>query len=160
MTATLEEALARMGVYRRLTMFFDAGVRSGNPGVAAVGVYTYLADDPFGMELRYAKLIGHHTNNEAEWLGLLELLGIALQYGTSLEELNIKSDSKLVVNQARGEWRVRNNLIPLHERASEMAQQLVHRGCKVTIEHVRRQYNKDADAIVTELLDAHTGKKR
>ena len=141
-------------------MHFDAGTRKGNPGESAVGVYAYLPDDSFGFELKLTRAVGVMTNNEAEWIALITALELAVDHGTRLQRLRIVSDSKLVVNQALGRWRTRDHLVPYKRRAYELCDELVQRDCQVTIEHVKRSKNAEADRIVTSFLDARIGKKR
>jgi len=154
----LDSALFRV---ERLEVYFDAGTRRSNPGPSGIAVYVRGTDsqgDPFNYSA--TEFIGHRTNNEAEYRGLLKALELVIDHAPALRELAIRSDSKLVVKQALGEWRVRGNIKSLHARALELCQRLVDRGCHVTIEHVPRAENAGADRLVTELLDEHLGRRR
>ncbi len=98
--------------------------------------------------LELAKNIGRETNNVAEYYALLA----ALDYATShnISALRIRSDSELLVRQMQGRYKVKSaDLKPLHERASKMAKQLGY----FAIEHVRRELNRDADALANVALD-------
>lgn len=148
---------------KRLEMFFDAGTRRGNPGPSGIAIYAKvdLPEDPhFIYHLRVTEFVGERTNNEAEWLALIKTLEIVDEHAPALLELVVNSDSKLVVKQARGEWKTRSNLKSLRARAMELGKSITDRGCIITIQHVLRSENAEADRLVTELLDEHTGRKR
>jgi probable phosphoglycerate mutase len=122
------------------------GASRGNPGPAS---YAVVIRDPSGkIILELAKNIGRETNNIAEYYALLA----ALDYATShnISALRIRSDSELLVRQMQGRYKVKSaDLKPLHERASKMAKQLGY----FAIEHVRRELNRDADALANVALD-------
>src|ERR1700758_1350443 len=122
------------------------GASRGNPGPAS---YAVVVRDPSGkVILELAKNIGRETNNVAEYYALLA----ALDYATShhISALRIRSDSELLVRQMQGRYKVKSaDLKPLHERASKMAKQLGY----FAIEHVRRELNRDADALANVALD-------
>lgn len=143
-----------------LEFYFDAGTRGGNPGESGIAVYAAIDipdDKHFLYHLRVTELIGICTNNQAEWMALIKALEIAEQNAPVLRKLAVRSDSLLVVKQALGKWRVRGHLRELHARSQALAQTLVDRGCSVTIEHVPRDQNADADRLVTDLLDTYLG---
>ena len=106
--------------------------------------------DPQGkIVLELAKNIGRETNNVAEYFALLA----ALDYATShnIAALRIRSDSELLVRQMQGRYKVKSaDLKPLHERAAKLARQLQY----FAIEHVRRELNRDADALANVALDS------
>jgi ribonuclease HI len=88
------------------------------------------------------------TNNVAEYSGLLAALRWAVANG--ITTLHVRSDSLLLVNQMKGQYRVKNpGLQPLYEDARS----LVHQIGRVTFEHVRREFNKDADRLANEAMD-------
>jgi len=122
------------------------GASRGNPGPAS---YAVVIRDPGGKPiLELAKNIGRETNNVAEYYALLA----ALDYATShnIAALRIRSDSELLVRQMQGRYKVKSaDLKPMHERASKMAKQLRY----FAIEHVRREQNRDADALANVALD-------
>jgi len=122
------------------------GASRGNPGPAS---YAVVIRDPSGKAiLELAKNIGRETNNVAEYYALLA----ALDYATShnISSLRIRSDSELLVRQMQGRYKVKSvDLKPLHERASKMAKQIGY----FAIEHVRRELNRDADALANVALD-------
>jgi probable phosphoglycerate mutase len=130
------------------TANIDGGSR-GNPGPAGYGVRIEL-DDGSIVELK--EPLGHCTNNVAEYNGLLAALRWAHEHG--IRTLRIKSDSELLVKQMRGEYRVKNpGLQPLYEEARAR----VRRIGRVTFEHVRREFNRDADRLANEAMDEAAG---
>lgn len=123
------------------------GASRGNPGPAA---YAVIVRDPEGhVVLELAKRMGRETNNVAEYYGLLAALDYATSQG--IKSLRIRSDSELLVRQMQGRYKVKSpELKPLHERASKMSRQLAY----FAIEHVRRELNRDADALANIALDS------
>jgi ribonuclease HI len=122
----------------------DGGSR-GNPGPAGYGVHIER-DDGTIVELKES--LTHATNNVAEYNGLLAALRWAAANGIS--RLHVRADSELLVKQMKGEYRVKNpGLQPLYEEARELARQIG----RVTFEHVRREFNKDADRLANEAMD-------
>jgi ribonuclease HI len=126
-------------------LFTDGGAR-GNPGPAA-SAFVLEAQDGTVLEARGIS-IGTATNNVAEYRALVDGLGRAVEVG--VDELEVISDSELLVKQMRGEYRVKNpGLLPLYEDARS----LMRRIGRVTFEHVRREFNKDADRLANEAMD-------
>ena len=124
----------------------DGGSR-GNPGPAAYG-YVLEAEDGTVLDAR-GEAIGTATNNVAEYRGLLAGLESALERG--VDEIEVVSDSELLVKQMRGEYRVKNrDLQTLFVEASRAAREVG----RVTYVHVRREHNELADRLVNEALDA------
>lgn len=123
------------------------GASRGNPGPAA---YAVVIRDPNGnVVLELGKRLGRDTNNVAEYYALLAALDYAGNSG--IKALRIRSDSELLVRQMQGRYKVKSpDLKPLHERALKMSRQLQY----FTIEHVRREQNRDADALANAALDA------
>jgi len=126
----------------------DGGAR-GNPGPAAYG-YVLEAEDGTVLAA-HGKAIGVATNNVAEYTALIAGLEKALEL--CVAELEVVSDSELMVKQMRGEYRVKNkDLQGLFLDASRAARALG----SVTYTHVRREHNELADRLVNEALDAAT----
>ena len=97
--------------------------------------------------------LGRTTNNVAEYSGLLEALAVAHDEGAS--EVEIVSDSELLVKQMRGEYKVRHpNLVPLYEKAKAM----VRRFARFSIRHTLRAGNKDADRLANLAVDGANGR--
>jgi ribonuclease HI len=119
--------------------YIDGGAR-GNPGPAGYGVRIESAAGEVVDELHGA--LGIATNNVAEYNGLLAALQWAVDHGE--RRIHIRADSELLVRQMRGEYKVKNaGLQPLYVRARLLAAQLDD----VKFEHVRREFNKDADRL-------------
>jgi ribonuclease HI len=123
------------------------GASRGNPGPAA---YAVVIRDPNGnVILELGKRLGRDTNNVAEYYALLAALDYAVNSG--IKALRIRSDSELLVRQMQGRYKVKSpDLKPLHERAVKMSRLLAY----FTIEHVRRELNRDADALANAALDS------
>ena len=126
----------------------DGGAR-GNPGPAAYG-YVIETDDGHVLAA-HGEAIGHATNNVAEYNGLVAGLQKAAELG--VRELEVVSDSELLVKQMQGEYRVKNEALKaLWEEASDLERQFA----KVRYTAVRRAHNELADQLVNEALDAET----
>jgi len=124
----------------------DGGAR-GNPGPAAYG-YVLEAEDGTVLAA-HGEAIGVATNNVAEYSALIAGLekAVELQIG----EVEVISDSELMVKQMRGEYKVKNEALrELSLRAAALARMLG----TVTYTAVRREHNKLADQLVNEALDA------
>jgi ribonuclease HI len=129
----------------------DGGSR-GNPGPAAYGVV--MRDGSGAIVARLKKYIGQNTNNVAEYFGLIAALDYAQAHG--VRALRVESDSELMVKQMRGQYKVKSEeLKPLFERAKKMSQSLE----SFRIDHVYREQNREADALVNQALD-ETGRPR
>ena len=123
----------------------DGGAR-GNPGPAA---FAYVLEAEDGTVLAaHGEAIGVATNNVAEYRGLVAGLQKAAELG--VDDLDVVSDSELLVKQMRGEYRVKNEA--LRELSIEAAR-LARRIGKVSYTAVRREHNELADRLVNEALD-------
>jgi ribonuclease HI len=124
----------------------DGGAR-GNPGPAA---YAYVLEADDGTVLAaHGEAIGVATNNVAEYSALVAGLEKAIELGVT--DLEVISDSELMVKQMRGEYRVKNEALrDLSVRASQLAREVG----SVSYKAVRREQNKLADQLVNEALDA------
>ena len=127
----------------------DGGAR-GNPGPAAYG-YVLEAEDGTVLDAR-GEAIGVATNNVAEYRALVAGLEKAVELG--LGDVEVVSDSELLVKQMRGEYKIKNEA--LRELADE-AERLEDRLGRVTYVAVRREHNELADRLVNEALDATSG---
>jgi ribonuclease HI len=124
----------------------DGGAR-GNPGPSAYGVVVRNAKGEIIAEL--SDYLGLQTNNFAEYSGLLA----ALEFAVKEKHLSLKvqSDSELLVKQMKGLYRVKSpGLLELYEKARVLVRKLEH----FSIEHVLREYNREADALVNKVLDS------
>ena len=124
----------------------DGGAR-GNPGPAA---FAYVLEGEDGAVLAaHGGTIGVATNNVAEYSGLIAGLEKALELG--LQDVEVVSDSELMVKQMRGEYRVKNEALrELSLRAARLAREIG----SVTYTAVRREHNVLADRLVNEALDS------
>ena len=126
-------------------LFTDGGAR-GNPGPAAYA-YVLEAEDGTVLDAR-GEAIGVATNNVAEYRALVAGLERAVEAG--VDELEVVSDSELLVKQMRGEYKVKSAALKeLSLDASRQARK-IHR---VTYTAVRREHNELADSLVNEALD-------
>jgi len=130
----------------KATLWTDGGAR-GNPGPAAYG-YVLEADDGTVLAA-HGEAIGTATNNVAEYRALVAGLEKAAELAVG--ELEVVSDSELLVKQMRGDYKVKNETLRgLFEQASDLANQLG----SVRYTAVRREHNELADRLVNEALDA------
>jgi ribonuclease H / adenosylcobalamin/alpha-ribazole phosphatase len=130
----------------KATLWTDGGAR-GNPGPAAYG-YVLEAEDG-AVLASHGEAIGTATNNVAEYRALIAGLEKAAELGVG--ELEVVSDSELLVKQMRREYKVKNDTLRgLFEQASALAKRLG----SVRYTAVRREHNELADRLVNEALDA------
>jgi probable phosphoglycerate mutase len=124
----------------------DGGAR-GNPGPAAYG---YVLETEDGTVLAaHGEAIGEATNNVAEYRALVAGLEKALEL--AVDEVEVVSDSELVVKQMRGEYKIKNEALrELSLEAARLGRQLR----SVSYTAVRREHNELADRLVNEALDA------
>lgn len=129
----------------KATLYTDGGSR-GNPGPAAFA-YVLEAEDGTVLEAR-SERIGVATNNVAEYRALVAGLERAVEAG--VDDLEVVSDSELLVKQMRGEYRVKSRgLQPLFLEASRLARAID----RVAFTAVPRERNALADRLVNEALD-------
>ncbi len=124
----------------------DGGAR-GNPGPAAYG-YVLETEDGHVLDAR-GEAIGIATNNVAEYRALVAGLEKAVELG--VDELEVISDSELLVKQMTGEYKVKN--AALRELSLEAAR-LARNLRRVSYKAVRREHNELADRLVNEALDS------
>ncbi len=130
---------------KRVIVNVDGGSR-GNPGPAGIAA---VATDPSGEVLaERSETIGEATNNVAEYRALL--LGIEVAKELSPDEVEFVGDSKLIVEQVKGNWKVKqDHLRPLHTKVKDALRDLP----KWSIRHVKRDENERADELLNEALD-------
>jgi ribonuclease H / adenosylcobalamin/alpha-ribazole phosphatase len=133
----------------KATLHTDGGAR-GNPGPAGIGVV--LRDETGEVIGEIAEAIGSTTNNIAEYTALIKGLELALD--KEVTEINVFMDSKLVVHQVRGEWKIKNaGLKPLAIKANHLANKFD----SAEITYVPREQNSDADKLANQAMDAAAG---
>jgi ribonuclease HI len=131
-----------------ITAFFDGGARS-NPGPAGYGVY--IVDDQGAVLAELHGSLGIATNNVAEYRGLIAALQWAVDHNVT--EITVKGDSLLIVEQMRGNYKVKHEgLKPLHMQARMLVMQIGN----VKFDHVPRELNKDADRLSNIGMDGNT----
>lgn len=142
---------ASRGSARRLVVEADGGSR-GNPGVAGYGAL--VRDPSTGRVLvELAEPLGRASNNVAEYSGLLAGLRAVLDIDPGAG-VRVKMDSKLVVEQMSGRWKIKHeDMRRLALEARELCTQISRAGGSVDFEWVPREKNKDADALSNEAMD-------
>ncbi|MDQ3889206.1 MAG: reverse transcriptase-like protein [Actinomycetota bacterium] len=126
-------------------LYTDGGAR-GNPGPAAAA-YVLEAEDGTVLDAR-GEAIGVATNNVAEYRALIAGLATAAEAG--VDDLEVVSDSELLVRQMNGTYRVKNAaLVQLSLQAAELARRIG----RVRYRSVSRAENELADRLVNEALD-------
>lgn len=129
----------------QVTMFIDGGSR-GNPGLASIGVY--VPNPPKGKVIEIEGFIGKATNNVAEYKALIQALHLAKQQGWN--DILIKCDSLLVVNQLNGKYQIKNlQLMELYEQVCYYTKHIE----KIIMVHISRVDNKEADRLCNQALD-------
>jgi ribonuclease HI len=124
------------------------GASRGNPGPAA---YAYVLAREGRDDIREADCLGRMTNNQAEYEALVRALEHALEELGDNFRVTVYSDSELMVRQVNGDYRVKNEeLRPLYQRARSLGDRF--KG-GLTLVHVRRAENAEADALCNEALD-------
>lgn len=132
---------------KKLIIHTDGGAR-GNPGPAGIGVY--IIDTDGRVVLEHSRYIGETTNNQAEYLAVIDALEHAKQLGG--DELDFFLDSELVVRQLNRQYKVKDaGLAPLFMRVWNLS--IGFR--RITFTHFRREHNKQADRLVNEAIDRH-----
>jgi ribonuclease H / adenosylcobalamin/alpha-ribazole phosphatase len=135
----------------RVVVEADGGSR-GNPGPAGYGALVRDADSGTVLVER-AEGIGIATNNVAEYQGLLAGLRAAAELGA--DEVDVRMDSKLVVEQMAGRWQIKNAALkPIAAQAKEIAGTFA----RVGYQWIPRAENADADRLANEAMDAQAGK--
>lgn len=137
---------------KKITIFTDGGSR-GNPGPAAIGVQIV---DARGTTVReVSETIGNATNNLAEYYAVMRGLQTAKEvYGKSTKEMQIeiKLDSELVKKQLNAEYQIQEpGLVPYFIEIHNLR---VSSFPNLTLTHIGRELNKEADRLVNEALDA------
>lgn len=122
------------------------GAARGNPGPAGIGVI--IQNDKGEVLHEISGFLGQATNNVAEYTALITALEKAVSLNA--QEVQLFTDSELVVKQIKGEYRVKNEgLKPLYQKAKGLIQQLG----SFTITHIPREKNKEADRLANRGID-------
>jgi len=119
------------------------GASRGNPGPAGIGVVLKFDSKTICLK----KFIGNKTNNEAEYLALLE--GLKLAIGINAKRVKVFSDSELIIKQLKGEFSVKEaRLGKLYSKVKELERLL-----DIEYFHIPRESNKLADELANEAID-------
>ncbi len=129
---------------KRVIVFAD-GASQGNPGLAAIGAI--IKDEQGRVITSISQGIGRTTNNQAEYRAIIAALENAVSLGAS--QVDMRSDSELVVRQINGRYRVKNaSLKPLYQKVKQLQSQLE----VFTITHIPRQQSTEADSLANMAL--------
>ncbi len=139
---------------KRIRMYADGGAR-GNPGPAAgAAVLFEICDNGENGDVagESAQYLGTATNNQAEYTGII--LGLRKAHELGYNAVEVRLDSELAVKQLNGEYRVKNpelakKFLEIHNLRTHFRE--------TTFTHVRREYNKAADALVNKTIDTALG---
>ena len=148
----MRELRAHPGDRLKILRLRTDGAARGNPGPAGAGI---LIEDEQGMRLQARhKWLGSMTNNQAEYHALIEGLKAARVWAP--DRLEIFLDSKLVVEQVKGQYRIREpELQRLHAEAMRLLD-----GLPYEIKHVAREENRGADHLANMAIDEKVRKKK
>ncbi len=126
----------------KLTIYTD-GASKGNPGPAGIGIV--ITTDNGSTVEEISEYIGEQTNNAAEYTALIKALTRAHELGAT--ELNIYVDSELIERQLSGAYKVKSQNLRL---LRDEVQRLMNRFSKVSITHVSRYHNAQADKLAKQ----------
>jgi len=124
------------------------GASFGNPGKSGLGVV--LKDSAGKVVREHSEHLGDGTNNRAEYLALLRSIQLARESGA--DELEVSSDSELVVSQMNGVYRIKNR--ELKTLAIMVNDEIRKANLKFTIRHIPREMNSAADRLAKKGADA------
>ena len=129
----------------RVVIFTD-GVAEPNPGPAAIGAT--IKDGQGRLIASISQPIGHATNNQAEYRAIIAALESAITLGAG--QVDMRSDSELVVRQINGRYRVKNAALkPLYQKVKRLQSRFEG----FTITHIPRQQNREADSLAGKALE-------
>jgi ribonuclease HI len=134
-------------VQEELVVFCDGGAR-GNPGPGAAGCV--IKDEAGNPRFLCGKYLGVVTNNQAEYAAVKLALETAKKHFRTVRAIKFFLDSKLVVNQLAGFYKVKN---PLLREVIFQIRQLESCFGEVYYQHVSREENSEADTLVNRVLD-------
>ncbi len=134
---------------KAVTIFTDGGSR-GNPGPSGAGAAIYHGEKEIG---HVSKFLGIQTNNFAEYEALiLALEKVRILLGNPVvEPVTVKMDSELIVKQMKGEYKVKNPV--LKSKHAVVRGVIIESFPHISFVHVRREYNKRADALANHAMD-------
>lgn len=136
----------------KLITYTDGGSRN-NPGPAASGIV--IKNETGETIAAYGEYLGVATNNVAEYAAIISALKKAQELGAT--EVECLADSKLVIEQLSGNWKVKE---PALQKLWLQAWNLLQKFQSYKLKHILREKNKEADAEVNKILDKETGQKK
>lgn len=125
----------------------DGGAR-GNPGPAGIGLV--IKNESGELLYSHGAYIGDTTNNVAEYSALVKALEECLNLGGT--DVKIQMDSELIVKQMTGIYKIKQ---PALQELAAKVSVLLKKFDSYSFVHVRREFNKEADAMVNQALDTH-----
>ena len=127
---------------------YTDGASRGNPGQAAAGAVAFINDTTL---FEISETLGLQTNNYAEYKALILALRELIKLNLTNEEVRVYADSKLMVEQVNGSWKVKNeNIKPLYKEVLQLKNEFGN----ISFTHVDRSLNKLADALANKALDS------
>ncbi|MBI4130264.1 ribonuclease HI family protein [Candidatus Roizmanbacteria bacterium] len=140
-----------------LLVWTDGGSR-GNPGEGAVGVVIKLKVKSEKLKVEektlesFGERIGRVTNNEAEYMAVIEALKKVTSYKLQVTKVDFFMDSKLICEQLKGNWKIKQeHLKALFSQVKTLGMSL---GVPISYTYVHRAENKEADKLVNQAFDA------
>ena len=131
---------------------YTDGASRGNPGPSSYGIY--IVDSEGEKVYSSSGFLGKHTNNYAEYMGVIEGMTKAIHFG--FENITILTDSKLIVNQVTNKWDVMaKSLKPLCRNVKELSRRVR----SFNIKWIPRERNKRADELCNEALKKYLSEK-
>lgn len=128
------------------TRLYTDGAARGNPGPAGAGAVIVSPDGHIVAKI--GKFLGDSTNNVAEYMGLI--LGLRRAKAMGIKELDVFSDSELLVKQLAGDYAVKaEHLRPLHDEAKS----LLGAFSTIQVRHIPREENAQADLMSNRAID-------
>ena len=127
-------------------VYTDGGSR-GNPGPAAAAGVIFSPEHKQLVEV--SEFLGTQTNNYAEYYSLIITLKKCIEL--KILDVEVFMDSKLVIEQMNGTWKVKNEKLQVLYKYSK---ELVTHFKSITFTHLRRELNKHADSLVNKCLDS------
>lgn len=129
-----------------IVVYSDGGSRN-NPGEAGIGVVVFNDNEKIFTLSEY---LGIATNNRAEYQGAIRALTELAARGLTDQEVEIRMDSKLVVEQIQGNWKIKEPA--LREQAAKLAA-LIEKFPSVSFTYIPREENTEADQLANDAMD-------
>jgi len=130
----------------KILMQFDGGSR-GNPGISGAGAVIFENNEEVANVV--VEVGNNNTNNQAEYIGLIEGLKLTIECG--YKNICVQGDSKLVINQVENKWDCKSSLlIPLLKEVKDLIDGNFD---SITFSHIYRRDNKRADELANNAMD-------